>query len=222
MPVGIGCRPVDFFMFFSRQFLATVFLGAFGRGKSSAEKQLDDDVLVERIAAGDERALEILYDRYQGLVYSLMLRMLGDSGQAEEVTLDAFTRVWQQAAVYRASRAAVKTWLVNIARNRAIDVLRMRRSRVDGNSAMWADGELESLADNGTPEQNVTEFDMRSRVRAAIAELPEEQRAVLALAYFEGLSHSQIAEQLQQPLGTVKGRVRNAMRTLQEKFAEDF
>lgn len=209
-------------MFFSRQFFATVFLSVSGRGKSSAENQLDDNGLVERIAAGEEQALEILYDRYKGLIYSLMLQMLGDRGQAEEVTLDAFTRIWQQAAVYRASRAAVKTWLVNIARNRAIDVLRMRRSRVDGNSAMWADGELDLLVDGGTPEQNVTERDMRGRVRAAIAELPEEQRSVLALAYFEGFSHSQIAERLQQPLGTVKGRVRTAMRALQEKFAQDF
>ena len=209
-------------MFFSRLLLATFSLLAFGRGKSAAEIRPDDNVLVERIAAGEEQALEIFYDRYKGLIYSLTLQMLGDRGLAEEVTLDAFTRIWQQAAIYRPSRATVKTWLVSIARNRAIDILRMRRSRVDGNSAMWADGELETLSLYDTPEQDVTERDMHNRVRAEIARLPEEQRTVLELAYLGGLSHREIAEQLQQPLGTVKGRIRIAMRTLQEKFAARF
>ncbi len=209
-------------MFFSRQFLMTVFLGTFGRGNNSAKKTLDDNGLVEQMASGDEQALEILYERYKGLIYSLMLQILGDHGQAEEVTQDAFTRIWRQASGYRTSRAAVKTWLVSIARNRAIDVLRKRRRRVDENSAMWVDGVLETLPDIGTPEQNVEENDMRRRVLAAIAQLPEEQRSVLALAYFEGLSHSKIAERLQQPLGTVKGRVRIAMRTLQGRFTKGF
>ncbi len=209
-------------MFFSRQFLITVFLGTFDRGHKFAKKMLDDNGLVEQMASGDEQALEILYERYKGLIYSLMLQILGDHGQAEEVTQDTFARIWRQASGYRTSRATVKTWLVSIARNRAIDVLRKRRSRVDENSAMWADGVLETLPAKGTPEQNVEESDMRRRVRTAISQLPEEQRSVLTLAYFEGLSHSKIAERLQQPLGTVKGRVRIAMRTLQGKFREGF
>lgn len=209
-------------MFFYREIVVALFLGTFDGGCNSAVKALDDRALVGRIVSGDEQALEILYERYRGLIYSLVLQMLGERGQAEEVTLDTFTRLWQQAAGYRKSRAAVKTWLVSIARNRAIDVLRMRRSRIDGNGTLWVDSELDSFPDLDTPEQNVMERDIRYRVRATIAQLPEEQRSVLALAYFEGFSHRQIAEKLQLPLGTVKGRVRTAMLTLQKTFKKDF
>jgi RNA polymerase sigma-70 factor (ECF subfamily) len=210
-----------FFMFFLTKNLSTVFLFAVGLMDRMEAGRFDDRVLISRIAARDDAALEAFYERYKGLVYSLMLRMLGDQGQAEEATLDAFTRIWQRAADYRSSRAAVKTWLVTIARNRAIDLLRMRRSRIDGDMNRRADDELESMADNGTPEADVAEQDMYRRVRAAIADLPKEQRRVLSLAYFQGMSHREISERLQQPLGTVKGRIRTAMRTLQARFQQD-
>lgn len=163
----------------------------------------------------------MFYERYKGLVYSLTLRMLDDRGAAEEVTLDAFTRIWNQAADFRPDRAAVKTWLLSIARNRAIDVLRMRSGRWDQNPTQWTDGELEKLPDLSNPEQEVTELDLRYKVQAAIAELPKEQKNVLSLAYFKGLSHSQIATALNQPLGTVKGRIRTAMLHLQNTFKQN-
>lgn len=208
-------------MFFLQKTLSDLFLFAASLADRLEAGRQEDSVLVGRIAAGDDTALEIFYDRYKGLIYSLMLRMLGDRGQAEEATLDAFTRIWQQASDFRSSRAAAKTWLVSIARNRAIDLLRMRKSRLDGDVNRWADSELEMLTETGTPEADVAEKDLYHLARTAIAELPEEQRSALSLAYFEGLSHSEIAERLQQPLGTVKGRIRKAMKTLQAHFQYD-
>lgn len=194
-------------------------IAPFGRNSDRA-KNFPDEELIRKIAAGNETAFELFYERYKGLVYSLSLRMLDDRGTAEEVTLDAFNKIWNQAADFRPDRAAVKTWLISIARNRAIDVLRMRSGRWDQNPTQWADGELETLPDSSDPEQEVTKLDMRHKVQAAIAELPEEQRDVLSLAYFKGLSHSQIATALNQPLGTVKGRIRTAMLHLQKRFKQ--
>jgi len=179
----------------------------------------DDLSLIRRIAAGNEHAFEQLYDRYERLVYCLVYRMLEDHGQAEDVTLEVFSRLWQHADSYLASQGSVKTWLVNIARNRAIDLLRMRRTKLDGNHSLWADDELEKLVAKENPERMATRADMHQRLLSALQELPEEQRAALALAYLKGLSHSQIADQLNEPLGTIKGRIRSAMRNLQDKFA---
>lgn len=205
-----------FFLFQPINFL----FAALGGRPGGLSLSSDDIDLMTAIAKGDEPALEIFYERYKGLVYSLSLQMLNDPGLSEEVTLDVFNQIWQRATAYRSSRSAVKTWLVCITRNRAIDMLRMRRSRLDCNLALWADEELNSLPGASNPELETTHLDMRQKVFAALAELPEEQRSVLALAYFKGLSHGEIAEKLQQPLGTVKGRIRIAMRTLQQKFAE--
>ncbi len=189
--------------------------------KSEGNGNWSDEDLLRQIASGSEYAFEMFYERYKGLVYSLTLRMLDDRGAAEEVTLDAFTRIWHQAADFRPDRATVKTWLLSIARNRTIDVLRIRRRRWDQNPTQWADGELETLPDSSNPEQEVAELDMRHRVQAAIAELPDEQKDALSLAYFKGLSHSQIATTLNQPLGTVKGRIRTAMLHLQNSFKQN-
>jgi len=188
--------------------------------KSERSENWSDEDLLRQIASGNEYSFEMFYERYKGLVYSLTLRMLDDRGAAEEVTLDAFTRIWHQAADFRPDRATVKTWLLSIARNRTIDVLRMRRRHWDQNPTQWADGELETLPDSSNPEQEVAELDIRHKVQAAIAELPDEQKDALSLAYFKGLSHSQIATALNQPLGTVKGRIRTAMLQLQKTLKQ--
>ena len=178
----------------------------------------DDAILLTEIAGGDAQAFEELFDRYKGLIYSQSLHILKDPGLSEEITLDVFNQVWQRARDYQPSRAAVKTWLVRIARNRTIDVLRMRRSRLDSNHALWAEDALESLAGDSNPELEIEQQDLYRKVSDFLKTLPEDQLIVLKLAYFHGLSHSQIAEQLRQPLGTVKGRIRIAMRSLQAKF----
>lgn len=207
-------------MFFPIQriiFLLADSIGVHSSHQNAGDSKTDA-VLLFLIARGDSRAFEELFDRYKGLIYSQSLHILRDPGLSEEVTLDVFNQIWQRAQDYRSSRAAVKTWLVRIARNRAIDVLRMRRRRLDTNHALWAEDALDSLHGESNPEFEIEQLDLYRNVLAFLKTLPEDQITVLTLAYFHGLSHSQIAEQLKQPLGTVKGRIRIAMRTLQKKF----
>ena len=181
---------------------------------------LDDQTLVALIIQARAEALSELYDRYGRLVYSLALHTVGDRATAEEVTQDVFLRVWQRARQYRADRAKVSTWLTSITRHRAIDQLRRRGSRPEQHSVGWAQIPPEwEPAVNG-PESAVSLGMERERVRAAIASLPQEQQQVLALAYFQGLSQSQIAEATGLPLGTVKTRIRLGMQKLRERLLD--
>ena len=168
-----------------------------------------NDELVEEIAQGDAEALRTLYRRLSSMVYGLALRIEGNEADAEEVLVDTFYQVWTQATQYDASRGTVVGWILNITRSRAIDRLRSRR-RSD------RDRDLEpAVALPGTappdPEQEAIKEDERSRLREVIAQLPTDQRWAVELAYFSGLSQTQIAERLGQPLGTVKTRLRLAM-----------
>ena len=179
---------------------------------------LDDETLVQLIVQARSEALGELYDRYGRLVFSLALSSVGNPATAEEITQDVFLRVWQRARQYRADRAKVSTWLTSITRHRAIDQLRRRGSRAEQHSLDWA--ELAPGAEpalNG-PEQATAQALERARVRAAIAQLPEEQQQVLALAYLQGLTQSQIAEALDLPLGTVKTRIRLGMQKLRDRL----
>lgn len=173
---------------------------------------LDDATLIALIAHTHTRALSELYVRYHRLVFSLAVNSVRDYATAEEVTLDVFTRVWEKAATYRANQAKVTTWLVTITRNCAIDVLRQRNARLE-REATWAEV---SSPDAGNPAEMVELALQRERVRAAIAQLTPEQKQALALAYFGGYTHHQIAEALAQPLGTVKTRIRLAMQKLRQ------
>jgi RNA polymerase sigma-70 factor (ECF subfamily) len=170
------------------------------------------DEMLELAAAltqGKERALTDLYDRYGSAVYGLALRITSDHGMAEEVSLDTFLQVWQQATRYNAEHGSLPSWLFTIARSRAIDRLRAQRAAKRTHSD-------DHLAENhGERPDDMAELAERRRlVRGAMEQLSQEQRAALELAYFEGLSHSQIAERLGEPLGTVKTRMRKAMITL--------
>ncbi|NOX63476.1 MAG: sigma-70 family RNA polymerase sigma factor [Chloroflexi bacterium] len=175
------------------------------------------------IQRGDAAALAELYDRYARLVYNLALKTVGDSATAEEITQDVFFRIWEKAGQYRAERARVSTWLSSIARNRAIDILRRRNRRGDegANPIDWTDATPEAFLADDDPEREALHALRRERVRAALKRLPETQREVLALAYFEGLSHSEMAERLNLPLGTVKTRVRLAMQKLRVLLVEE-
>lgn len=179
--------------------------------------------LIRLIAAAHSDALSELYDRYKRLVFSLALRILGDQGSAEEVTQDVFLRVWNNANAYRSEQAKVSTWLTSIARNRAIDELRKTDVRPEGHSIGWEHLDLESANND---ERKKTEELVESRIksetlRRAVARLPDEQKEVLAWAYFYGYSQSQIAQELDQPLGTVKTRIRLAMMKLREILRQD-
>ena len=176
--------------------------------------KLDDATLISLIEREHTEALSALYDRYSRLVFSLAWHLLENQATAEEVTLDVFMRVWEKAGMYRADKAKVSTWLASIARHHAIDILRRQGSRPEQSSVAWTEVTADALFSADGPEE-VTELTFqRQQVRAAIAELPADQQRVLALAYFNGLTHREIAEKLGEPLGTVKTRIRLAMQKL--------
>lgn len=176
--------------------------------------QLEDEELIDLVVQANEAALGELYDRYHRLVFSIALGVVGRTEEAEEITLDVFTRVWEKGHTYRPERAKVYTWLTTLARNRAIDILRREEVRPLKHSVRWADVSPEPAAENNSPEQATQLANQKRRVRKAIAALPESQKEVLALAYFGGYSHTEIARVLDLPLGTVKGRIRSAMQKL--------
>ncbi len=173
--------------------------------------------VVQKIAQGDQTALAALYDSTHRLAYGLILRVLGDASSAEEVLLDVYTQIWRQAANYDTSRGGPLAWLMTIARSRAIDRLRsgwqerQRKEPLD----LLSDRETEAA----TPEENTVVAERRKFVRAALNSLSPEQREVIELAYYGGLSHSEIAVKLNQPLGTVKTRTRLGMMKLREALA---
>ena len=179
----------------------------------------DDTFLLKQIANGQHAAIEALYDRYNRLVFSVALTVVGDPMVAEEVTLDVFVHVWRGAKTYDPARAKATTWLSAIARHHAIDVLRWQRSRVDVQSLYLEDMPWQSDGDTPDAEEE-TELNLqRTRIRDAVNQLPKDQRQVLFLSYFRGYSHQQIADSLRQPLGTVKTRIRLAMQKLRQLLA---
>ena len=183
---------------------------------------LDDNSLIALIMREQQEALSALYDRYSRLVFSLALNVVGDRETAEEVAQDVFYQVWENAATYRPDQAKLTTWMTSITRYRAIDVLRKRRSRPEKDSVEWAEIAPHATPRSGEgPEELADLLLQQERVRLAVNSLSSDQQAVLALAYFQGLSHSQIAGQLNQPLGTVKTRIRLAMQRLRELLKEE-
>ncbi len=170
-----------------------------------------------RLAQGDEAALEVLYDRYSQLVYTLAWRTVWDASMAEEVTLDVFTEVWQKANTYRAERAPVRAWLLRLTRHRAIDRLRYERVRPSHETLTGRE-----MADDAPPaEVALQQQTRRQEVRASLSRLPPEQQVVVLLAYFQGLTQAQIADHLGLPLGTVKTRVRLALQKLRSWLLEE-
>lgn len=172
--------------------------------------------LIQRMAAGDENALGELYDRWRNIVFALAARIVGDARDAEEVLEDAFWQAWRQAPRYDASRGTVGTWLLTIARSRALDRVRAQSRRLPVDERLDAESELEPEPDSGEPLERADE---RRIVRVALDELPKEQRQTLELAYFEGLSQSEIAKRTGEPLGTIKTRMRLALRKMRERLS---
>lgn len=177
---------------------------------------LDDYNLILLILEARAEALSELYGRYGQLVYSLALNSVGDAATAEEITQDVFLRVWQKAGQYRADRGKVSTWLTTIARHRSIDQLRRGGSRPEQHSVAWSEVPASGGPVVNGPEGAAQRATEQERVRAAVAQLPEEQKQVLALAYFLGLSQREISDTLGLPLGTVKTRIRLGMQKLRK------
>jgi len=171
------------------------------------------------MAEGDEQALSGLYDRFSGVVFSLAARILGDEDDAAEVTLDTFTQAWLRAADFDPGRSTVTTWLCVMARSRAIDRMRARRSQRDrvARATQRTGGEPVGMASRAADANDALENTQRRRhIQRAMTALPEPQRRAIELAYFDGLSQSQIASRLGVPLGTIKTRIRSGMRTLKD------
>ncbi len=173
----------------------------------------DPTALLRRIAQGDERALEALYDAYAGRVYGLVLRVMGDAALAQEVTQDVFLKVWQRPHTWNPERGQFSSWLLTVARYTAVDRLRTEALR-SGRSVPLLD-ELDTLID---ADPDPTEYDS---LRALLRRLPDEQRQVIELAYFRGLTHSELAAALNLPLGTVKTRLRAGLQKLRALLLDE-
>lgn len=171
--------------------------------------------LVGRLASGDLDAAGELYDRHAGKVLALARRILRDDGDAEDVVQEVFSQVWRTATRYESGRGTVAGWLLMITRTRAIDRLRARQSRPD----TTADVVLDRMPGHSeAPADALIASEQYARIRQGLGELPVEQRTALELAYFEGLSQSEIAERLSAPLGTIKTRIRTALTTLRRSL----
>ena len=168
-------------------------------------------------ANGDQAALARLYDSTNRLVYGLVLRIVSDPGTAEDVLLDVYVHVWRMGETYKASKGTALGWLFMIARSRAIDVLRSRAVReCRRQDSLETANTIADLAP--TPEENSGIAQRRRFIQQCLADLPTDQREAIELAFFSGLSHSEIAANLRQPLGTIKTRVRLGMARLRESW----
>ncbi|HKF79302.1 MAG TPA: sigma-70 family RNA polymerase sigma factor [Thermoleophilaceae bacterium] len=183
-------------------------------------RHLADEEVMQLVQQGDPRAFELLYDRHGGAAFSLAYRMTGNRTAAEDVSQEAFLSIWRSRLRYQPERGSVRTWVLGIVHNRAIDALRRslvherRRSTVEG---------IEERQE--APELTEVEVARREEVRhvqSALDSLPEDQRRTIELAYFAGFSHSQIADMLDTPIGTVKGRMRLGLEKLRRHLAEGF
>jgi RNA polymerase sigma-70 factor (ECF subfamily) len=169
-----------------------------------------DASLMDRVRTREQRAMTEIFDRYASRVYSVAVRVLRDSGQAEDVTQEIFFQLWRNPDSFSSAKGALGAWLLVVARNRAIDHLRQRRPTEAVEDVVLASAtNLENEAECNT---------MMHRVRGILGELPQDQQRSLEMAFFEGLTHSEIAERTGQPLGTVKTRIRSALTSLRKRL----
>jgi RNA polymerase sigma-70 factor (ECF subfamily) len=176
-----------------------------------------DHTVLERMARGEPEGLTELYDRHGRLVYSLALRVVRDQGDAEDVVQEVFAQAWRQASRYQSSRGNVVAWLMNLTRSRAIDRLRSRRSRPETMADEAAAVEMPDLAQ--PVDEQLALSGRAHQIRAAVEELSLLQRVAIELAFYEGLTHAEISERLELPLGTVKTRIRQGLLKLKDRLA---
>jgi RNA polymerase sigma-70 factor (ECF subfamily) len=181
-------------------------------GVPSADTNATSDLaLVTAIRSGDQGAMAALYDRYSSIVYAVALRVLQDTGAAEDVLQDIFMQLWRNPGAFDASRGNMAAWLAVIARHRAIDALRRRRPENDIEDVVVSvEPDLASDADRSRT---------MDKVRGVLHTMPHQQRSALEMAYFEGLTHSEIAEKTGEPLGTIKTRIRMGLLALRKVLA---
>jgi RNA polymerase sigma-70 factor (ECF subfamily) len=175
------------------------------------QPQVTDSMLISRVRAGDEDALAALHDRYAQVVYSVALRVLGETTQAEDILQEIFLQLWRNPQTFDSNRGSLGAWLAVITRHRAIDLLRRRRPESDIEDVIVSvDTRLEQTTDRNMAI---------AKIRSAVERLPAEQRKPLEMAFFEGLTHSEIASKTGDPLGTIKTRIRSALLTLRKALA---
>ena len=182
-------------------------------------ERLADEELMPLVGRKDPEAFEVLYDRHGGVAYSLAYRIVGNRAAADEVTQEAFISVWRSGARFDAARGSVRSWLLSVVRNRAIDFLRSKAGKApkldfDDDSA------LEQRPAAERTEEEALRRETAGEIRGALGRLPGEQSKVIELAYFGGFSHSEIAEILGLPMGTVKGRMRLGLEKIRGELAE--
>ena len=178
-------------------------------------EQISEAEMIRATARGDEHQFAALYDRFGAILFGLLLRILGDRAEAEDALQDVFLQIWQKASAFDEERGTAFTWLVTLARSRAID--RLRSSKVRQRASLEA---MRAEDDGNRAVADAADYAILSEqsemVRQALLEIPEEQRRTLLLAYFEGLSQSEIAERTGEPLGTIKTRARAGLKKLRE------
>jgi RNA polymerase sigma-70 factor (ECF subfamily) len=181
-------------------------------------RNLADEEVMLLVQGGSPRAFELLYDRHGGAAFSLAYRMVGNRVMAEDISQEAFLSIWRSRLRYDLRRGSVRTWVLGIVHNRAIDAL--RRSLVHDRRRETAEGIEERQEAPERTEVEAARREEARNVRSALEALPEEQRRTIELAYFGGFSHSQIAELLDMPIGTVKGRMRLGLDKLRRQLAD--
>ena len=171
------------------------------------------------LGAKDAEAFEVFYDRHGGAAYSLAYRIVGERSRAEDVTQEAFLSIWRSGARYDRTRGSVRAWMLGIVRNRAIDALRREAGRAP-KLTFDDDAVLEQRPSEELTDEEALRREQAQELRGALRELPTEQSKVIELAYYGGFSHSEIAEMLGMPLGTVKGRMRLGLEKIRTHLAE--
>ncbi len=182
-------------------------------------ERLADEELMPLIGERDPEAFEVFYDRHGGVAYSLAYRIVGETTAAEDVTQEAFISIWKSGARFDRARGSVRSWMLSIVRNRAIDALRSRAGKAP-KLTFDDDAVLEQRPSEELTEEEAMRNETAGEIRGALGELPGEQSKVIELAYFGGFSHGEISRMLGVPLGTVKGRMRLGLEKIRGRLAE--
>jgi RNA polymerase sigma-70 factor (ECF subfamily) len=182
-------------------------------------ERLADEELMPLIGEKDPEAFEVFYDRHGGVAYSLAYRIVGEKAAAEDVTQEAFISIWRSGARFDRARGSVRSWMLSIVRNRAIDALRSRAGKAP-KLTFDDDAALEQRPAEELTDHEAMRRETAGEIRGALGELPGEQSKVIELAYFGGFSQSEISRMLGVPLGTVKGRMRLGLEKIRGELAE--
>ncbi len=183
-------------------------------------RDLADEEVMQLVQEGKPRAFELLYDRHGGAAFSLAYRMVGNRVTAEDITQEAFLSIWRSRLRYDQARGSVRTWVLGIVHNRAVDAL--RRNTVHDRRRDTLEGVEERHEAKERTDVEVARREEARSIRTALDTLPDEQRKTIELAYFGGFSHSQIAELLNEPIGTVKGRMRLGLDKMRRQLSEGY